>query len=514
MLETTSATEIDRAVRATGQLPAIASCADPERLRERVPMPTEPGARAQAEALHTSLAATRALLKFGRYPAALEAARKVMASVGPATYAPYASQAHYVLGRALQALEKHDESIQELQLAQRSAEIGHDDELRADALDRLAEWAVDEATLDPRRVPEATELLAQLAALATRLDAPARLAAGLERESLLAENRGDQQEAIALSRRALALNERANDRDGIAMSASNVGMGLIGAGHYPEALPYLDRSTQLYRQLYGDDHPTAARMAAAYGAIYMNTSRGAEAVAAYRRAREIYRRAGLADTRDDFAARSNLAASLGALGRPDEAEAELVAVLKLVGDDPLGTGHILVNLGVNRAVAKQHDAAAAWLRKALAHTEPRLGANHPLTTTARAALAVELIELGKPREALPMLEASLPAQLKQSGQGSDDVAITQLALARAYLETGQARRAIALGDQALAFYATSTTAGDRGNARFVVARALVAAGADRARAIELATAARADFVEAKAPDLVAAVDRLLAQARR
>jgi tetratricopeptide (TPR) repeat protein len=174
---------------------------------------------------------------------------------------------------------------------------------------------------------------------------------------------------------------------------------------------------------------------------------------------------------------------------------------------------VLVNLGLNRGHAKQHAAAERWLRQAVALCEQKLAADHPFTAVARTALAIELIELGRSRDALPLLEAALPILARES-PGSEELAATQIALARVYLDTGRPQRALEVGNPALDFYVGFHDVANRGEARLVVARALTAARLDRARAVELATLARADFTEAKAPEQVTAVDRLLAQLRR
>src|SRR5262249_28099261 len=158
---------------------------------------------------------------------------------------------------------------------------------------------------------------------------------------------GNQKRSLELSREALTLHERANDTDGIARSESSIGGELTDIGDYPEALPHLERALTLYKGLYGDDHPTVANTLGMYANIYLNTKRGAEAVAIFRQAREIYRRAGLAGTPKGLLLRSNLAAALASIKRTDDAEAELVALLELRHDDPLGVAHLLINLGAN-----------------------------------------------------------------------------------------------------------------------------------------------------------------------
>jgi hypothetical protein len=166
---------------------------------------------------------------------------------------------------------------------------------------------------------------------------------------------------------------------------------------------------------------------------------------------------------------------------------------------------------VNRFVAKQYAASAAWLRKAVAHTEQRLGAKHPLTAVSRSSLGAALVEQSRQAEAIPLLEAALAVQAANSGEDAEVVASTRAALARAQLETGQPARAIEVGMPALAFFATSRDPSARGEVRFVLARALVAVGRDGVRAKDLATQARADYALVPDPDKLAAVDRLLAK---
>jgi tetratricopeptide (TPR) repeat protein len=228
VLSTVSATELDGAVHAASELPSIAPCAEPVLLRDTTPIADDPVAAGRAQALYSQLTTSRTLRDLGRPAAALDVARAASASVGPLPYSPYVAETHLAIGAALQELGRTDEALSELHLALTSAEIARDDVRRADALTRLAQWAVEHAEPD-----EARRRLAELSAIAIRVDDLEYETSRLEGEADLAARLGDSPQSIALSRRALEIEERRHDAEGIAVSAANVALGLISTGRAP-----------------------------------------------------------------------------------------------------------------------------------------------------------------------------------------------------------------------------------------------------------------------------------------
>jgi len=501
--------ELDKLVRAVGRLPPLVRCARPESFAEERALPEEPAARAAAAARYERIAAGRAERNAGRYPRALEIARAVAGAPGETEIAPYAAEVHLLLGSVLQELRKHDEATPELHRALVLAELAHQDDVRAAALYRIARAAVEQSQL-----AEAERRVAELGALATRMnDLPGQVLQ-LELASQLAEDRGAYQDAIALERRSTELAERTGDTIVTADGWANLANLVLYSGRYAEVETYVRRAQDAYARTYGREHPDYARPQITLAWAYLNSGRAALAVPLLQQTIEVFQRAGLAEADDTLSVRATLAGALSMLGRHDDSEAMLTAVLAARGDNHPMAGTMMENLGVNRLLARQPDRAEPWLRRAVASSVARLGPAHPRTATARRSLAYALIERGDARGALSLLEAALPVMLKELGPDSDEVAFTRAGFARAYLELGQPARALAFGEEALKAHAMEGDIRERSDLRWVVARALAATGGDRARAIRLAEQARDDLAADHDPIGAARVARTLDALRR
>ena len=174
---------------------------------------------------------------------------------------------------------------------------------------------------------------------------------------------------------------------------------------------------------------------------------------------------------------NNEANALTLLGRPDEAlrlnERAYEIFVRAYGPVSLEAGYSLNNLGESLIALDRPQEAIELLSTALTTFEAQMGHDHlyvgyPLTALGRALLA-----LSRPKDAIPPLERALRVRTANEPDPS--------------------------------FVAET---------RFVLARALWDANADRARARELATTARAAYLKAADSKDAAEIDAWLATRAR
>lgn len=161
----------------------------------------------------------------------------------------------------------------------------------------------------------------------------------------------------------------------------------------------------------------------------------------------------------------NLGNLLAANGHYEQAlrhQEEALAIIREVApDDVKEIGRLLYNIGVTYHVQGRFAAAVERYAEALPLTESVFGGDHPETAFPLTGLGTGLVELGRAEEARALLERALAIRTRRD--------VTPI---------------------------------DLGEIRFALARALPIA--ERARARELAQAARADY-EANADQAMAGV---------
>ncbi|HEX3122239.1 MAG TPA: serine/threonine-protein kinase [Rhodanobacteraceae bacterium] len=195
------------------------------------------------------------------------------------------------------------------------------------------------------RAPEDQRYVAALTSLATSTDAV-----------------GDKPGSEARYRELLASAQRIYKapHDLIAKAMRNLALIILRSEKFEEAESLLNQALAMQRQILGDDHQEVAATYAAFGALWVEQRRFAEADAAYRSAIAICERTGL---REEVCPRAhnNLGMSLYRQDRLDEAKAEMQQALAgrraLFGDDHATVAYSLSTLA-NVAV-KQNDSAEA-----------------------------------------------------------------------------------------------------------------------------------------------------------
>lgn len=191
--------------------------------------------------------------------------------------------------------------------------------------------------------------------------------------------------------------------------------------------------------------------------------------------------------------RTRLAIPLALLGRFDEAKREVTRSLDVLiataGPDHVDTGGAHLVLGDVLYEAREWTEAETHYRRALAIFTGRADEMFPLQGLGRCELA-----LGHTAPAIELFARALVAA--ENLHGADSLLIFNFLvdLAEARLEAGTAEQAIEPLERAVRLEVANPDALDpatRGALRFLLARALWSRTAERARAVALATEARA-----------------------
>ena len=261
---------------------------------------------------------------------------------------------------------------------------------------------------------------------------------------------------------AVAVKSRLAKRNPASVANSIEALGNVDdmRGRFPDALVQHDRAIAIRREVYGDDHPAIGESLVNRGTALAGLGRQEEALAGYLRAVEIFERAYGRDHGGVATALNNAGNSLGAMGKHTEALAMLRDGLaiqeRVLGSDHPDVARSLQNIGSLEGQMGRNADALATDRRAFDISTRVLGSDHPDTLERRAAVGADLLALGDARTARVELEAAVAGLEKLN---------VPLPLAQA---------------------------------RFNLARAIVAAGGDEGQAIALARQVRESL--AKNPD--------------
>jgi tetratricopeptide (TPR) repeat protein/tRNA A-37 threonylcarbamoyl transferase component Bud32 len=164
---------------------------------------------------------------------------------------------------------------------------------------------------------------------------------------------------------------------------------------------------------------------------------------------------------------------------------------QVLGPDHPENANALNNLGMVHHAQGRYAESAAMHRRALAIRERALGATHPRVARSLNNLGGALYFQGSYAEAIPHYARGLAITEQALGAVNPFVADPLIGMALSYLGQGRAAEAVPLAERALAVLEQHRAgAGTLAEARFALARALVAARRDAPRALALARQAR------------------------
>ncbi len=543
---------VQRAVGAvTGTIDA-STCRDVDALRRRPVPPVD--ASATIATIRGELARAAALDAAGRYEAALAvatAAREAAQTLGwaPLTAAAQRREAHELTNRG---------KLEEAEAAGAAAFFAAG---RAGAWDTAAEAAITMIRVVGYKLrrPNEGRQWGRLAELAlAHANDPLGLREGRRLVNLVhvEEDVGAFAAAQALAERALALHEAAlgADHPTIATDLDNLGGLNALTGQLVEARRMFERSVVITEEALGPEHPDLALTLNNLANVAQQEGQLGESRVLLERALAILERAMGPEHPDVASALTNLANTRMMQGDNAAALALFERALA-IRERVLGPAHpdvaiALASLAMVREATGALTESVTLLEQALKILETAVGPDHPDVATTRTNLGNAYIRVGRRAEAQPQFVAALASREKTFGAdhpalvatlvGLGDIAIKQRrfdearshlrraltivetalgpehpliapcvqSLAEVQLAAGEIDAAVAGLERALVILAKQPTRTDEADARFALARALVAR--DPARALTEAGKARDALRDAGAAEPLAEVEAWLA----
>ncbi len=485
---------VERAPRVVHGLGDLAGCADAATLASPLRPPADASVRAQVAALRGELAEVKALAQAGRYREGCERARRLAAAAHDTAHRPLEAEVALELGQLENACGDDRAAQQALEQAVWAAEASRHDQVAARAwialvrLDQGVKARYDEALALRPRVTAALERLGGDVELEGQLHVlVGRIFLDTSRYA----------EAQAEGERALALLEQRFGADDLRVAEAVALLGDVAFSRGGSAAaPYVERELAIKQKVYGPEHPEIARVLRSVSRVRYAQGRYAESCAVATRALAISE-AALGPSHRVIASHLNDVAvcSIG-LGDWERALAVLERALTIdaatVGRDHRTYAIHLMTRGIVQMAVERDREALASLEEALAVLERRLGAEDARVSTCRGLIARALHHLGREDEARAQALRAVEILEKVEGPEHPYLYEALLVLGQVDVRTGAARRALPVLERArrLADY-PGIDASDRAEIDAALARALVDAHADRARARRLAQAAHA-----------------------
>ncbi|MEM1178594.1 MAG: tetratricopeptide repeat protein, partial [Acidobacteriota bacterium] len=316
-------------------------------------------------------------------------------------------------------------ALEDLSLAKRGLDLPQEAEaLLAEAFDLHAAAGDDLAVAHNRSLlgqlrlrlgdyPGAEKLQREVLEVRSRELSPdhPRITLSLNDLALTLQAAGQLEPAEALFREVLERQQRAfGDRSHhVALATHNLATVLTYDRQTDKALELYAANAERIAEIYGPDHPAAARNAKAKGMAYQVAGQPAEAIIWVRRSRDIYRyhygpTHGL--TLRDANSLVSLMAKTGDPGA-EAAYLELIETLRQ-NLDPKDwrLSYPLLDLGLLRIKNGEARRAEAVMREALALRRAALPESHWEIALAEGHLGFCLLRLGRLDDAAPLLESS------------------------------------------------------------------------------------------------------------
>ncbi len=445
---------VENAAKASGALTSLAVCADVMGLKEPVPPPADPAARARIAGIRAQIAAAEALHKAGKFVEARRLAIPAATAAQQLGYRPLEAEALVRRGGVEAATADPQAADTTLTAALLAAQAGRHLRMVAKAL--VLRSAV---VAQLGRFDEANEVVRSAFSVIEGLGSNEELLADAHHNAAFISGiRGTtDDDELDHIRRALALREKLygpNDPR-TAQTLSNLAVAQRQRGHVEEAVELQRRAITTLEQAFGPGHPAIATTLSAFGDALLDLGDFDAALVAYKRAVEI-RKAALGPDHVDLSAALN---GLGVVylwrGELDLARAPLLEAIAIkertLGPDHFKVGYTLITLG--RLYVKTHESqkALAACRRSLALLEPKLGPNS--IALAEAFHCLGAAELAAPQgilgaaRAVPPLERSV-AIFERTGSPAD-VAETKFKLAQAlWRRKADRKRAVILAREA------------------------------------------------------------------
>jgi tetratricopeptide (TPR) repeat protein len=521
---------VSKAVDAVAGLGGLEDCADAEALNAVLPPPADPTAREQLSELRGRLATASALMAAGKYAEALEAARALEAEANDLGYAPLSAKVAYAVGVGADWTSDFHAAESALTRAIELAGAGRDDAVLAESWIRML-WVIGTQSDRPE---EALRMMSFARAGETeqmRSDLETTIGA-----IALAQN--DFVLARESYERAVSLTLSAHGEQHVAHAYAIQGLGELEfrAGEYARARELMQRALAIRMALLGTDHPAVADSLAGLSRVLAALGEFDGSLDFGRRALGVAERAFGVDhprTVDAVVATASMVRERGRYAEARELyERAVASQRRLFPDQAVVDSDALIGFVDVLGALGDHELAAELKQDLVEERIRTLGADHPTVAAAQSLLALSYTALGRYEEAYAahlrtqqLFEKIAPEALEHAGAllavGQALHGLARFDEAVEYLGRGSALLEARLGSehpymaQSHTLHATSVlSAGDLVTAvrllehamkihtatptepaaialtQFTLARALWKSGRNRARATELARAAR------------------------
>jgi serine/threonine-protein kinase len=488
---------IDRAVPAVTELPAVEDCADTAALLDAHPEPRSVIAKAQVDAVRTSLDRARALSMTGQYARALELTQPATETARKLAFDPLLARALLTLSDELHEAGRYAESeataLEGLRVAARAGE----DRLRVRLGLRLVEILGEREARYAEARTAAALVDADIARVGDPIESRTALAFQLGALDSLQGKYDDALRSFARWRELRESQPRL-DSDDYALGLATIGDLYETLGRLDEARAMHERALAIRERAFGPEHPHVADSLNNLGVVLFDLGRYADADAAYRRALAIREHVLGKDHVLVAGTLNNLAGVLEADGRFEETlpmyERAIAIRSKALGPDHPRVAIIYNNLGETLAKMGRLEDAQAAFEHALAIREAKLGPDHPDLGSPLMNLGRVLVRRGKPTDGEARIRRALALWEKAFGAQNPKLSYPRAGLVEVYLATGRAGQAIPVAEAVVGARDVKDAAPmELAEARYLLARALWDGGGDRARARELASAARTAY---------------------
>jgi tetratricopeptide (TPR) repeat protein len=482
---------VQGAVTSAQKLSPLADCADVAALLAPDPLPKDPTTRAQITALQGKLAETRALKTASRLKDALATTMSIAADAARLAHKPTEAEQHLLAGELLWVLQGADKGEPELMTAALAADAGKADETKVEAWIALTNLAIEQSHFDvgAERLQQAS---AALARLGTMWDLKVRV---LDSQALLDSRRDKYDTALAAARQARELAEKHTDHPTYAYALLVEASILNASAHPQEALADF-RKILAYQDSLGHRRIEVAITLQSMSTAELQLGQFDAAIKDITSALEIDEAIYGPESTEVAKAIATLAAAQSMKGDLTTALATeqraLDMTARTLGETDEHYAMILGQIADTLVNLKRPKDALPYLDRALAIQMAKLGPGDVQTLTLVLTKCDALHTLGKLAEAIEVCEQALAAGEKSLGHASPILFIFLGHLGEVLLDAKQPRKAVVAFDRALELGGTDPS--DVYYIALLDARALWDTG-DRKRAVELATKARDGFTK-------------------
>lgn len=485
---------VDNAVSAAAKLPQLTLCTDPSWLEHVPPLP-QGADRELAQLIDQQVADARARVRVGQVRAAQDTIDTALAQAVELGDDALRAEAEFARGQILARRGEFADSIEMLESAFFRAEVaGHD---------RLALLVASELSHQLSTYGEGFERAELWQGLAeARLDRLGQRdhligAEVLDSRSSVEAKQGHYDAGRDASAGALVIRERELGPMHPELLATLNDLGnrynLLGKADLAQSTH--ERTLELAQTQFGPAHRKTGMALASLAAVHLAEARFEVAIPLLERAVEIYE-AWSGPTHVHVASvLNNLGICYEMMGQVDRARSTYERTLS-IWEAAYGPRHpdvalVLSSIGAIESGSGNFEAAFTANERALSIYEETLGPDHPSVATVLILLAGDRNTQGQYEVARKQYERAHQILLASLGEDHDFVAVPLAGLGDVHRGLGDAAQSLSYYEQSLAVrIEAGANPVDLAESRFGVAKALLAAGGDRARAVELAEAAR------------------------